>query len=93
MKKQGKLCDKWAMSERWAIATKAAIAESILNLTRLDEVYRTHDNCIKTATLWLALASLCVLDREHVEKYSISSTSYHFHIHFPLVIHFCYSCN
>lgn len=60
------------MSERWSIATKAAIAESILNLTRLDEIYRTHDNCIKTATLWLALASLCVLDREHVERYFLN---------------------
>lgn len=59
---QGKLSDKWST------VTKAAIAESILNLTRLDEVYRTHENCIKTATLWLALASLCVLDKDHVEK-------------------------
>lgn len=59
---QGKLSDKWSL------VTKAAIAESILNLTRLDEIYRTHENCIKTATLWLALASLCVLDKDHVEK-------------------------
>lgn len=59
---QGKLSDKWST------VTKAAIAESILNLTRLAEVYRTHENCIKTATLWLALASLCVLDKDHVEK-------------------------
>lgn len=57
------------MSEKWSLVTKAAIAESILNLTRLDEIYRTHENCVKTATLWLALASLCVLDQDHVEKY------------------------
>lgn len=56
-------------SEKWSLVTKAAIAESILNLTRLHEVFRTHENCIKTATLWLALASLCVLDRDHVERY------------------------
>lgn len=59
---QGKL------SEKWSAVTKAAIAEAILNLTRLDEVYRTPTNCVKTATLWLALASLCVLDKEHVQK-------------------------
>lgn len=56
------------MSDKWSTVTKAAIAESILNLTRLEEMYRTHENCIKTATLWLALASLCVLDKDHVEK-------------------------
>lgn len=55
-------------SEKWSLVTKAAIAESILNLTRLHEIFRTHENCIKTATLWLALASLCVLDRDHVER-------------------------
>lgn len=55
-------------SEKWSLVTKAAIAEAILNLTRLDEVFRMHENCIKTATLWLALASLCVLDKDHVER-------------------------
>lgn len=50
--------------------TKAAIAESILNLTRLEESYRVHETCVKTSTLWLALASLCVLDKDHVEKLS-----------------------
>lgn len=55
-------------SEKWSLVTKAAIAESILNLTRLEEVFRTNENCIKTATLWLALASLCVLDKDHVER-------------------------
>lgn len=61
---QGKL------NEKWSAVTKAAIAEAVLNLTRLDEIFRTPENCIKTATLWLALASLCVLDKEHVEKLS-----------------------
>lgn len=50
--------------------TKAAIAEAVLNLTRLDEIFRSPENCVKTATLWLALASLCVLDNDHVEKLS-----------------------
>ncbi|XP_023291814.2 E3 ubiquitin-protein ligase highwire [Lucilia cuprina] len=60
----GKLGDKWSQM------TKAAIAEAVLNLTRLDEVFRSPENCVKTATLWLALASLCVLDNDHVEKLS-----------------------
>ncbi|XP_055389767.1 E3 ubiquitin-protein ligase highwire-like [Condylostylus longicornis] len=58
------------LTEKWSLITKAAIAESVLNLTRLDEVFRNPENCIKTSTLWLALASLCVLDKEHVEKLS-----------------------
>ncbi|XP_030378381.1 E3 ubiquitin-protein ligase highwire [Scaptodrosophila lebanonensis] len=58
------------LSEKWSQITKAAIAESVLNLTRLDEVFRTPEHCTKTATLWLALASLCVLERDHVEKLS-----------------------
>lgn len=74
---QGKLSDKWST------ITKAAIAESILNLTRLDEVYRTHENCVKTATLWLALASLCVLDQDHVERYL-----YDFFFHFFILFTF-----
>ena len=61
---QGKFSDKWSL------VTKAAIAESILNLTRLDEIFRSHENCVKTATLWLSLASLCVLDKDHVERLS-----------------------
>lgn len=58
------------LSEKWSLVTKAAIAESILNLTRVEEVFRNPESCIKTATLWLALASLCVLDKEHVERLS-----------------------
>lgn len=58
----GKLSDKWSM------ITKAAIAECILNITRLSDVYRVPETCMTTPTLWLALASLCVLDRDHVEK-------------------------
>lgn len=50
--------------------TKAAIAENILNLTRLDERSRDPTECLKTPTLWLALSSLCVLDSDHVERLS-----------------------
>ncbi|XP_034938609.1 E3 ubiquitin-protein ligase MYCBP2-like isoform X2 [Chelonus insularis] len=58
------------LSETWAAVTKAAIAENILNLTRLDEKRREPTECLKTSTLWLALASLCVLDSDHVERLS-----------------------
>lgn len=58
------------MSESWANVTKAAIAENILNLTRLSEDERAPTVCLHTPTLWLALASLCVLDKDHVEQLS-----------------------
>ncbi|XP_017881860.2 E3 ubiquitin-protein ligase MYCBP2-like isoform X6 [Ceratina calcarata] len=58
------------LSEVWASITKAAIAENILNLTRLDEKSRDPAECLKTSTLWLALSSLCVLDSDHVERLS-----------------------
>lgn len=61
---QGKL------SEEWASVTKAGIAENILNLTRLDEKSRDPTECLRSPTLWLALASLCVLDSDHVERLS-----------------------
>nr|AOV18880.1 myc binding protein 2 [Lymnaea stagnalis] len=58
------------LSESWATNTKAAIAEAILNMTKLDEAHRDPQNCVKTPTLWLALASLCVLDQDHVDRLS-----------------------
>jgi hypothetical protein len=61
---QGKL------SEAWANVTKGAVAENILNLTKLEDSHRMPSDCLRTPTLWLALASLCVLDSEHVERLS-----------------------
>lgn len=58
------------MSDVWANITKGAVAENILNLTCLSEEQRVPQVCLKTPTLWLALASLCVLDKEHVERLS-----------------------
>ncbi|XP_035719406.1 E3 ubiquitin-protein ligase MYCBP2-like isoform X2 [Vespa mandarinia] len=58
------------ISEAWASITKAAIAENILNLTRLSEKSREPTECLRTPTLWLALSSLCVLDSDHVERLS-----------------------
>lgn len=64
MSQQGKL------SEVWACVTKGAVAENILNLTRLTESQRGSNDCLRSPTLWLALASLCVLDRDHVDRLS-----------------------
>ncbi|KMQ98404.1 putative e3 ubiquitin-protein ligase mycbp2-like protein [Lasius niger] len=58
------------LSEEWASITKAAVAENILNLTRLDEKSREPTECLRCPTMWLALASLCVLDSDHVERLS-----------------------
>ncbi|XP_076446720.1 E3 ubiquitin-protein ligase MYCBP2-like isoform X7 [Babylonia areolata] len=58
------------LSEAWANITKAAIAEAILNLTKLDAKHRGPDVCPRTPTMWLALASLCVLGPDHVERLS-----------------------
>ncbi|KRT81356.1 hypothetical protein AMK59_5684, partial [Oryctes borbonicus] len=58
------------LSEAWGNVTKAAIAQNILNLTQLGEEQRIPSICLRTPTLWLALASLCVLDKDHVERLS-----------------------
>ncbi|XP_073976386.1 MYC binding protein highwire isoform X3 [Rhodnius prolixus] len=58
------------LSEVWACVTKGAVAENILNLTRLTESQRGSNDCLRSPTLWLALASLCVLDRDHVDRLS-----------------------
>ncbi|KAH0817635.1 hypothetical protein GEV33_005156 [Tenebrio molitor] len=58
------------LSEGWANVTKGAIAENILHLTQLSEEQRIPTTCLRTPTLWLALASLCVLDKDHVDRLS-----------------------
>ncbi|XP_031781072.1 E3 ubiquitin-protein ligase MYCBP2 isoform X6 [Nasonia vitripennis] len=58
------------LSDAWAAVTKAAIAENILNLTRMDDKNRDPTKCLRSPTLWLALSSLCVLDSDHVERLS-----------------------
>ena len=40
---------------------------SVLNLTRLRADQRSPEDGIKCTTLWLAVASLCVLKDDHVE--------------------------
>ncbi|RWS17339.1 E3 ubiquitin-protein ligase MYCBP2-like isoform X4 [Dinothrombium tinctorium] len=60
------------LGEQWASITRNATADSIINLTRMTEKYRYPHECMKTPTLWLALASLCVLDQENAERLSSS---------------------
>lgn len=72
-------CDNTAVSrlqgrlggnKNWVDTTRAAIAENILNLTRLSKEDRSMDRCIKNPVLWLALAAHCVLHPEHAERLS-----------------------
>jgi len=58
------------VGEEWATVTKSAIAENILNLTKIEERLREPQLCLKCPVMWLALASLCVLDKDHVEGLS-----------------------
>ncbi|XP_032812561.2 E3 ubiquitin-protein ligase MYCBP2 isoform X3 [Petromyzon marinus] len=58
------------LSEAWSRVTKNAIAEAIIALTKLEEEHRSPQQCINTTRLWLALASLCVLDQDHVDRLS-----------------------
>ncbi|KAI1288150.1 E3 ubiquitin-protein ligase MYCBP2 [Halotydeus destructor] len=60
------------LGDGWATVTKNAIAENIINLTKLPDHLRVPADCLKTPTLWLALSSLCVLDQNHAEKLSSS---------------------
>lgn len=63
---QGKL----GGNKNWVDTTRAAIAENILNLTKLNKEDRSMDRCINNPVLWLALAAHCVLHPEHAERLS-----------------------
>ncbi len=58
------------MSDKWSTVAKSAIAENIVNLTRLDDSHREAAECMRHPVIWLALASLCVLDKDHVDGLS-----------------------
>lgn len=58
------------MSEAWANVTKAVVAQNILNLTQLNEEQKNPNVCLRLPTLWLALASMCILEKDHVDKLS-----------------------
>lgn len=68
LSKQGNL------SEVWSAVTKAGIAEAVLSLTKLEEDCRTPPDCLRTPSVWLTLAALCLLQDEHVER--LSSTQW-----------------
>ena len=59
-----------ALSQVWSSVTKAAVADAVLSLTKLDEEDRTWSKCLQTPSLWLALAALCLLQDEHVDRLS-----------------------
>ncbi|XP_071950592.1 E3 ubiquitin-protein ligase MYCBP2-like isoform X2 [Antedon mediterranea] len=63
------------LGDLWASVCKAAVAEALLALTRIEESKRVPAECLQTHTLWLSLASLCVLEQEHVERLSSSELS------------------
>ncbi|KAK4016037.1 hypothetical protein OUZ56_031000 [Daphnia magna] len=62
------------LSEVWSAVTKAGIAEAVLSLTKLEEDCRTPPDCLRTPSVWLTLAALCLLQDEHVER--LSSTQW-----------------
>ncbi|KAI9557068.1 hypothetical protein GHT06_016866 [Daphnia sinensis] len=63
-----------SLSEVWSAVTKAGIAEAVLSLTKLEEDCRTPPDCLRTPSVWLTLAALCLLQDEHVER--LSSTQW-----------------
>lgn len=64
-----------AFGKDWAEVSRVAMIEKILNLTQLSEHSRLPEQCIQTPTLWLSLASLCVLDEKDAEMLSSSNLS------------------
>ena len=58
------------LGHEWRSAARACVTECILNLTRLREELRVPSECLRTPTLWLALASLCVMDQEQADRLS-----------------------
>ena len=59
-----------SLSDAWAAVAKSAVVETILNLTRLDDDRKVPSNCIRTRTIWLALSSLCIINKDHVARLS-----------------------
>ena len=57
-------------SEDWSHIAKSAVAEAVLNLTKLGADHRGPEEGIKCSSIWLAVAALCVLDKDHVEGLS-----------------------
>lgn len=58
------------IGEKWSVVAGDCIMQNILNLTRLREEFRCPAECMRTPTLWLALASLCVMDEKQADRLS-----------------------
>ena len=59
------------ISDSWTSVTRNAISEAILNIVKLPKDMRSSPSeSIKCPTLWLSLASLCVLSPEEAERLS-----------------------
>lgn len=58
------------LTKEWAAVTKSAIAEPVLILSHLSDSLRNPTDCLKTPTLWLTMAALCVLSEDHVDQLS-----------------------
>ncbi|KAH7646731.1 e3 ubiquitin-protein ligase-like protein [Dermatophagoides farinae] len=59
--------------QEWCEIARYCLVENILKLTELDENIRNSDKCIESSLLWMALASLCVIDEKDVEKLSTNN--------------------
>lgn len=58
------------ISPAWCNVAKCAVSEAVLSLTKLTDCEREPDSCLSNSIMWRALAALCVLDRDHVDKLS-----------------------
>ena len=57
-----------SLGGQWPEVTKGAVAENILALTKLEGSQRESSECLGLPVVWMALASLCVLDQAaHVD--------------------------
>ena len=59
-----------SFGDDWAYISKSAIAEAVLNLTRLGPELRAPEEGVRCGTVWLAVAALTVLTVDHVEGLS-----------------------
>ncbi|QQP38463.1 Putative E3 ubiquitinprotein ligase MYCBP2like [Caligus rogercresseyi] len=62
---------RMGFSSEWSALTKSAIAQNILNLTKLDR----NNEVLKLPIFWLGLAAICVLDKDHVLALSSGENS------------------
>lgn len=64
--------------QEWSEVARNSIFENIFKLTQLDESSRSPQKCIQTTILWMAFASLCVLDENDTDMfYSSNYSKYH----------------